>query len=362
LFSAVLNRWRKEMNKIDGSAYARAGVDIEAAKKAIALMKTHILSTHNERVLSSVGSFAGLFDVSFLKEYQHPILVSSIDGVGTKIMIAEMMDSYTVGQCVVNHCVNDTIVQGAIPLVFFDYMAGGTLEPEVMKRIVEQMAVACRAARIPIITGETAEMPGVYRKGQHDVVGCVVGVVEKDAIIDGSQIKEGDILIGLLSDGLHTNGYSLARLALFETAGFLVTSFLPELGCTVGEELLKVHKSYYDAITLLLGSGIEVHGIAHITGEGFPGNIGRLLRDGLCAEISYQWERPPVFRLIQKLENVADEEMRKVFNLGVGMVLIVPPEQADAAGRALAQCGESTNLLLGEIKKTQDEKKVVFTY
>lgn len=345
------------------SAYATAGVDIDVATKAVDLMKSHIRSTYNERVLTDVGLFSGLLDVSFLKDYKNPVLVSSIDGVGTKMMIAEMMKKYTVGQCLVNHCVNDILSQGAIPIVFLDYLASAKLRPKTMEQIVAEMAVACKAIGLPIIAGETAEMPGVYQEGRHDVVGSITGVVEKDAIIDGTKIAEGDILIGLASSGLHTNGYSLARKAFFETAGYNVNTSIPEFNCSVGEELLKVHKSYFRSVAPLLEHNIEVHGIAHITGGGFFDNIGRLLRDGLYAEISYQWKIPTVFRLIQELENVSDTEMRRVFNLGIGLVLIVPFGEVKTTRIVLARCGEPNNLLIGEIKSTRSKtKKVVFTY
>lgn len=353
------------MGKENKSAYAKAGVDIDAAEKAVDLMKDHIHSTFNKRVIRGVGLFGGLIDVSFLKNHRNPVLVQSIDGIGTKMIIAEIMKRYTVGQCIVNHCVNDILALGAIPITFLDYVASGKLRPEVMKQIVAEMAVACRAIGLPLIGGETAEMPGVYQKGQHDVVGCVTGVVEKDNIIDGSRIEEKDVLIGLPSNGIHTNGFSLARKALLKDNLIDgVNTYIDELRCTIGEELLKVHKCYFQSVASILRSDIEIHGIAHITGGGFFDNIGRLLRDGLYAEIFYQWEIPPIFRLIQRLEKVSNNEMRRVFNLGIGMVLIVPFNQVSAARNFLAQCDELTNITIGGIKKTRSKKKkkVVFTY
>ena len=351
------------MTEKSKGAYARAGVDIEAATKAVNLMKKHIRSTFNQQVLGDVGFFGGLLDASFLKNYKNPVLVFSIDGVGTKIMLAEMMGKYTVGQCLVNHCVNDILSQGAIPIAFLNYVASDSLQPEVMEQIIAEMAIACKEIGLPIIGGETAEMPGVYQKGRHDLAGSIAGVVEKDAIIYGTKIVEGDMLIGLPSNGLHTNGYSLARKAFFETAGYDVNTRLDELGCTVGEELLKVHKSYFKSVAPLLQSDIEIHGIAHITGGGFFDNIGRLLPEGLSAEIFYQWEIPPVFRLIQKLENVSDAEMRRVFNLGIGMVLIVPFKQVKSTRLALARHGEPGNYIIGEIKAiNQKGEKVIFTF
>lgn len=351
------------MNEKGKSAYSKAGVDIEVATKAVEQMKDHIRSTHNKSVVSGIGLFGGLIDVSVLKKYQQPVLVQSIDGIGTKMMVAEMMNVYTVGQCIVNHCTNDILTQGAIPISFLDYVATDKLRPEVMAQIVAEMAVACRAIGLPLIGGETAEMPGVYKKGRHDVVGCITGVVEKDNIIDGSKIEPGDFLISLPSNGLHTNGYSLARKAFFETSGFDVNARLAGLDCTIGEELLKVHKSYFKTIAPLLRSDIEIHGIAHITGGGFFDNIGRLLRDGLCARINYQWLIPQVFRLIQEFESVSDQEMRKVFNLGIGMVLIVPFKHVKATRGALAKFGEPANIIIGEIESAPaNAEKVVFDY
>lgn len=345
-------------------AYQRAGVDIKAATTAVDLMKESIRATHNERTLTDIGLFGGLYDVSFLKSFQKPVIVQSIDGVGTKMMVAEMMEKWTIGQCIVNHCVNDILSQGAIPITFLDYVAAAKLTPEIMAKIVAEIATACQEIGIPLIGGETAEMPGVYRNERHDVVGCVTGVVEQDKIIDGTKIATGDILIGLPSNGLHTNGYSLARRAFFETAGYNVTTYLEELGCTVGEELLRVHRCYFQEIaSLLQRTDISIHGIAHITGGGFIDNIGRLLKDGLCAEITNPWKIPPVFRLIQQIENVSDEEMRKVFNLGIGMVLIVASDNLEIVQRTLDPQGKQINPLIGEIKKTRSrKKKVVFMY
>ena len=356
------------MGKEDKGAYAKAGVDIDAATKAVDLMKSHIRSTYDKHTIRDIGLFGGLTDVSFLKDYRSPVLVQSIDGVGTKMMIAEMMNKYTVGQCIVNHCVNDILALGAIPITFLDYVAFSKLQPEVMEQIVAEMAIACKAISLPIIGGETAEMPGVYQEGQHDVVGCVTGVVEKDGIIDGSQIEETDMLIGLPSNGLHTNGFSLARKAFLRsnvTDG--VNTYIHELGCTIGEELLKVHKCYFQPVASILRNNIEIHGIAHITGGGFFDNIGRLLKDGLYAKISTNWEIPWVFRLIQQLERVSNNEMRRVFNLGIGMVLIVPFKQVKAAMGLLAQCDETSGIIsgvIGEIRKISSKKKekVVFAY
>lgn len=350
------------MVSYEKDAYTEAGVDIAKATETMKLIKNSIRSTYNERVLKNFGLFAGMLDISSVKKYQHPILVLSIDGVGTKLTVAEAMDKYTVGQCLVNHCVNDILAQGALPLAFLDYVASAELKPEIVKKIISEMAIACREIGIPIIGGETAEMPGVYKEGQHDLVGCIAGIVEKEKIIDGSKITEEDVLIALPSNGMHTNGFSLARKALFTTAGYNVNTHLDELGCTVGEELLKIHKNYLEPITALLKNNIEIHGIAHITGGGFFDNIGRLLQDGLCAEISHKWEIPRIFRIIQQIEKVPNAEMRKDFNLGIGMVLIIPSGRAKEAKSILSQHNEPNNTVIGKIIAATKKEKVVFTY
>ncbi len=347
------------------TAYAEAGVDIDAAKEAVSRMRHHIDSTLTPGVLSGVGSFGGLFSISFLKKYDDPVLVQSIDGAGTKAMVAEMMGQWTVGQDIVHHCINDILTIGALPITFLDYVAAANLQPDVMEKIIAEMAIACKKAGIPIIGGETAEMPGVYREGHHDLVGCITGVVEKAKIIDGSEIRPGDLLIGLPSNGLHTNGYALARRAFFETAGHNTETHLEELGCTVGEELLRIHRSYLSEVALYLrDNNIEIHGIAHITGGGFD-NIARLLPQGLCAEISEKWKTPPVFRLIQRIEHVSEEEMHRVFNLGIGMVLIIPGESLERIRGWQRRQDFDIYIPMGQIRKTHSEsedQKVIFTY
>lgn len=346
------------------SAYTESGVDIDAADEAVALMKEHVESTYTPDVLSNVGAFGGLIDASPLKKYKNPVLVPSIDGAGTKPKIAEKMNLWTIGQDIVNHCVNDILTLGAIPFFFLDYVAAAKLKPEIMGEIVENMAISCRQVGIPLISGETAEMPGVYQKGQHEIVGSIVGVVEKYKIINGSKITSGDVLIGLRSNGLHTNGYSLAIKAFFETLKWNVKSPFEKVQgvtTTIGTELLKVHLCYLNPVSRVLDL---VHGIAHITGGGLIENIGRLLPAGLCAEISQKWKIPRVFEAIQNIENVSDEEMRRVFNLGIGMVLIVPLDNVDAARHLLMCGGESDHIMIGTIKKAdpQRKEKVIFTF
>ncbi len=346
------------------SAYAKAGVDIDQAEKAVNLMKKHVRSTYNQYVLSKIGAFGGLLDASMIKSLKNPVLVQSIDGVGTKMMVAEMMNEYTIGQDIVNHCVNDILVLGAEPITFLNYVGAAKLKPKAMEEIVKNMAIACKKVGIPIISGETAEMPGVYCEGRHDVVGCITGIVGRCKIIDGSKIAEGDILIGLPSNGLHTNGYSLARKAFFESIPpCIVNTYHRTLGTTVGEELLRIHKCYFKAVYPILEiSAIEIHGIAHITGGGLIDNIARLLPEKLCAKININWEIPPVFKLIQEIEEVSDQEMRRVFNLGIGMVLIAPAKYSSRIKRVLSEkC--MPGLTIGEIRKTcsKKEKRVFFS-
>lgn len=348
------------MNKKD-SAYAKAGVDIDAAEEGVERIKPHIRSTFTKETLSDIGLFGGLTSLKKIKEYEDPVLVQSIDGVGTKLQVAEMMDKFdTIGQCLVNHCVNDILAQGARPLTFLDYAASSKLSPKVLEEVVKGEAEACREVGCAIIGGETAEMPGTYQEGRYDLVGCITGVVEKEKIIDGKKIEEGDLLIGIPSNGLHTNGYSLARKAFFVTAGLKVQEYIKELGCPIGEELLKVHKCYFSQVYPLF-QHFDIRGIAHITGGGLIDNIARLIPEGLCAEIGYQWEIPSVFKMIQEIEKVSWSEMRRVFNLGMGMVLIVPFEQVKGVRIALGALGED-NRVLGAVWEKEGEEKVVFTY
>lgn len=354
------------MRKKEGtkSAYEKAGVSIDTAEEAVDLIKRHVCSTYNRYVLSEIGAFGGLLDASMIKSLKNPVLVQSIDGVGTKLMVAEMMNEYTIGQDIVNHCINDILVLGAQPITFLNYIGADKLKPKVMEKIVENMAIACKEAGIPLISGETAEMPGVYCEGRHDVVGCITGIVGRCKIIDGSKIADGDVLIRLPSNGLHTNGYSLARKAFFETAGFGVDTYVNQLERTVGAELLRIHKCYFKAVyPLLETSTIEIHGIAHITGGGLTDNIARLLPKNLCADISEKWRIPSVFTHIQAIENVSDQEMRRVFNLGIGMVLIAPFKNFHLIKKVLQSYDQECELI-GTIRKTRSkkEKRVFFKY
>lgn len=317
-----------------GDAYARAGVDIAAGNRATQLMKAAVRATYGPEVLSDTGSFGGLFDASALRHMGAPVLVASTDGVGTKTMVAARLNRWdTIGQDLVNHCVNDILVQGARPLFFLDYVAAGQLDAERAAAVVGGVAAACAQNGCALLGGETAEMPGVYAPEQLDLAGTVVGVVERARIIDGARIRPGDVILALLSSGLHTNGYSLARRAL---DGLDWNTSHPDLGVTVGDALLAVHRSYLQPVTVLLNAGVDVRGLAHITGGGVVDNLPRILPPGVGAVIRRgAWPEPPLFALIQRAGSVSDAEMFHVFNMGLGMLVVVPPEAVTAAQAAL---------------------------
>ncbi|HEY2797438.1 MAG TPA: phosphoribosylformylglycinamidine cyclo-ligase [Thermoanaerobaculia bacterium] len=306
------------------SRYADAGVDIDAKAAALAGAKAAIRSTFTPGVLGDVGGFGGLFRPDF-SAYREPVLVGSTDGVGTKLKIAIAMERHdTCGADLVNHCVNDILVQGARPLFFLDYIATGKVEPGVIGSIIEGIARACRENGTALLGGETAEMPGFYAAGEYDVAGTIVGVVDRDRILDGSRIGEGDVVLGLPSVGLQTNGYTLARKVFFETMGLKPEERVAELGGrAVGDVLLDPHLSYLRAMEPLLDAGL-VHGMAHLTGGGFYDNIPRVLPEGLDVVIkSGSWAVPPVFEIIAREGQVSFEEMHRVFNMGIGMVVFV---------------------------------------
>ncbi len=326
--------------------YADAGVSFEAESKAMGRVRGIMETTYRSEVLSNVGSFGGLFA---LGTYKQPILVSSTDSVGTKLKVAFQADKHdTVGYDIVAHCGNDIVVQGAEPLFFLDYIGIGKLEPLVFEQIITGLASGCREIGCALIGGETAELPGFYAPGEYDLVGTIVGVVERDVLITGERIVSGDKLIGLASTGLHTNGYSLARRILFDRCNYDVDTYLPELSSTVGDELLKPHKSYVKSI-LKLHEVCEVKGIAHITGGGLPGNVERILPEGCRAVIQKQsWEVPPVFNLLQQKGSVEEVEMYQVFNMGVGIVLVVASDSVATTLESLSESDESA-FLLGDI-------------
>lgn len=310
--------------------YKDSGVNIDAGNEVVRRIKADVASTHTKAVLTGIGSFGGLYDIGeILKTYKNPVLVQSIDGVGTKLSVARMMNKYdTVGEDIVNHCCDDLLAMGARSLTFLDYVAHDKLDPAVMEAMVSGMSKACRENGVSLIGGETAEMPGTYMTGEHDIAGCITGVVEKDKIVTGEKVKEGDIIVGFPSSGLHTNGFSLARKVLFEMGGYKVDTNIDELGMTVGEALLKVHINYSKPVLEMLDAGVDIHGIAHITGGGFIENIPRVLPGNLDAEITLNtWPVLPIFSLMQKIANISEEEMYRAFNMGIGLMLIIPKEE-----------------------------------
>jgi phosphoribosylformylglycinamidine cyclo-ligase len=322
-------------------SYSDAGVDIDAATRATDKIKELARRTFNERTLSEIGSFGGMFDGAF-PQLAQPVLVASADGVGTKLKIAFATGVHnTVGRDLVNHCVNDILVQGARPLFFLDYIATGKLSPEVVASIVEGVTNGCRENGCVLLGGETAEMPGFYQDGEYDIAGFIVGVVDRGQIIDGKSIVPGDVLLALPSAGLHTNGYSLARKLFFEVAGYEPQTQLVDLGMSAGEALLLPHLSYLKPLDSLLG-GKLIKGLAHITGGGLTDNIPRILPEGTAVQIEKSsWPTPLLFELLQRLGNVSDSEMYRTFNMGIGMVIVCANADAEAIKKHFAERGET---------------------
>jgi phosphoribosylformylglycinamidine cyclo-ligase len=314
----------------NNDAYSRAGVDIAAGSRATELMKTAVQSTYGPEVLAGIGAFGGLYDAGALTAMARPVLVASTDGVGTKTRVAAQMGRWdSIGRDLVNHCINDILVQGARPLFFLDYVASSRLQPEQIATIVGGVAAACREAGCALLGGETAEMPGVYEPGEIDLVGTVVGVVEHGRILDGARIQAGDAILALPSTGLHTNGYSLARQLL---AGFDWRERQPTLGGTIGDALLAVHRSYLEPVQRLWDAGVAIHGLAHITGGGVIDNLPRILPPGIGAVIHRgRWPVPPIFALIQAAGSVSEDEMFHVFNMGLGLLIVLPRTTAGQA-------------------------------
>jgi phosphoribosylformylglycinamidine cyclo-ligase len=337
-------------------AYAAAGVSIDAGNEAVRRIKAHVRSTRTAEVLADVGSFGGLFKLP--AGAKQPVLVASTDGVGTKLMVAAAMGRYdTVGQDLVNHCVNDILVQGARPLFFLDYFATGKLEPEVVEGVVQGLAKACRENACALLGGETAEMPGLYHGRDFDLAGTIVGLVEKRRIIDGSKVRPGDVIIGLPSTGLHTNGYSLARKMFFGDLAMSPQTFVPELSLSVGLELLKVHRSYLSAVLPLL-SKVKVRALAHITGGGFLENLPRVLPKNCRAVIRKgSWPMLPVFKYLQEKGNLPDATAYRTFNMGIGMMIIVPKAQAELTLKTLRKHHEQA-YVIGKIEKGRTEVKL----
>jgi phosphoribosylformylglycinamidine cyclo-ligase len=331
-----------------GLSYSKAGVDIDRADQAIRMISPLVKATRRPEVLSDLEGFAGFFRLDVAK-YPRPVLLSGTDGVGTKLKIAQMTGIHdTVGIDLVAMCVNDVLVHGAEPLFFLDYLAVGRVEPEKIARIVEGIASGCKESGMALIGGETAEMPGFYGPEEYDLAGFAVGVANEDRIITGREIKGGDVVLGLASSGIHSNGYSLVRKIIFDQARLDLDQFLDPLGRTIGEELLVPTRIYVRSILDLL-TRVPVKAMAHITGGGIPENLKRVIPPGLEARIQTSaWPRPPVFALLQELGGVESPEMFRTFNMGVGFMIVVAPAEADHAVVALEQSGE-TVYILGEI-------------
>jgi phosphoribosylformylglycinamidine cyclo-ligase len=338
--------------------YADAGVDISRANRTKQRIKYLAHKTFTRGVLSEIGGYGGLFAVDRTK-YSDPVLVSSVDGVGTKLKVAFAMDLHsTVGADLVNHCVNDIAVQGAAPLFFMDYLATGKLDPAVAEKVVEGIADACKHNGCALIGGETAEMPGFYSDGEYDLAGFIVGVVEREKIITGKNVQIGDIILGLPSNGLHTNGYSLARKLLFEVAHYSPETYVNEIKNKVGNELMRTHKSYWPVLKKLIDAQC-VSALAHITGGGITANLPRVLPRGTAAAIELgSWPALPIFEHLQQLGNVPQDEMLRTFNMGLGMLLVVPAARFKKAQTVLDRVGEKA-YTIGRIVK--GERKVTYS-
>jgi len=329
--------------------YKSSGVNIDAGNEAVRRIRGLARSTFTPGVLSDIGSFGGLFQLDGGR-YKHPVLVSSADGVGTKLKVAFLADKHdTVGVDLVNHCVNDILVQGAEPLFFLDYLATGRLSPAVAESIVAGMATACRDNNCALLGGETAEMPGFYADGEYDLAGFIVGAVDRERLVNGRSIAVGDVLVGVPSSGLHTNGYSLARKIVFDVLGLRVDSHVAALGTTVGEALLTPHRSYLPFIQPLLEAG-RIKGMAHITGGGITDNLPRILPHGTAAQVRVSsWEVPPIFGWLQESGRVPFDDMMRTFNMGIGLIIVTAPDQSEPLIEELAARGGKDARVIGEV-------------
>jgi phosphoribosylformylglycinamidine cyclo-ligase len=338
-------------------SYADAGVDITSGDRSKQRIKMLARKTFNKQVLSEIGGFGGLFALD-LEKFPNPVLVSRADGVGTKLKVAfDLGIHHTVGQDLVNHCVNDIAVQGATPLFFLDYLATGKLEDMVIERVVQGISEACKANGCALIGGETAQMPGFYADGEYDLAGTIIGAVSRDKIITGEQIQIGDVLVGLPSNGLHTNGYSLARKLLFEVAKYGPEQYINELKDKTGAALMRTHRSYLSVIKKLTGADV-VSGMAHITGGGITENLPRILPKGMGALIDRaSWTVPPLFEHLQQLGNVEEDEMLRTFNMGIGLIAVIPAEKIKKAKAILNRANER-HCLIGRI--VRGERKVSY--
>jgi phosphoribosylformylglycinamidine cyclo-ligase len=328
------------------TTYKAAGVDIEAGNETVRRISGLVKGTFSPAVLTGIGGFGALYDARF-KDYDEPVLVSSIDGVGTKLMIASMMGiHHTIGQDLVNHCTNDILTTGARPLFFLDYFATGRLSPDTAEQVISGLATACRENGCALIGGETAEMPGMYAPDEYDLAGTIIGIVERSKALSKENVKAGDVLVALPSTGLHTNGFSLARAVLLKH--FALDAQIDELGSTLGEALLAVHKSYLHPVQPLLEKDL-IAGISHITGGGIVGNTSRVIPDRCSLRIDWQsWQRPALFNLIGKLGDVPEDDMQRTFNLGVGMLLITRPENLD---RVMNELAPEKPFIIGEVRE-----------
>ncbi|HVZ61016.1 MAG TPA: phosphoribosylformylglycinamidine cyclo-ligase [Terriglobales bacterium] len=336
--------------------YASAGVNIDRGQRVKQRIKYLAHKTFTKGVLSEIGSFGGMFALD--KKYKDPVLVSSVDGVGTKLRVAfEMNLHHTIGGDLVNHCVNDIAVQGAAPLFFMDYFASGKLDPDVAEKVVTGIADACKQNGCALIGGETAEMPGFYGNGEYDLAGFIVGVVDADRMITGKNVQVGDVLVGLPSNGLHTNGYSLARKLLFEVGKYTADTYVNELKNKAGNELMRVHKSYWPVLKKLVDAE-AISAMAHITGGGITENLPRVLPKGVSAVVdTASWPVQPIFQHLQTLGKVPDDEMMRTFNMGIGMILVVSPKKFKKVQSVLERAGEKS-YTIGRIVK--GERKVIF--
>ncbi|MEA2063929.1 MAG: phosphoribosylformylglycinamidine cyclo-ligase [Gemmatimonadota bacterium] len=329
------------------STYSQAGVDIEAAKEAVEGFKARVAETFTGGVLSEIGHFGGMYSLAEARGLDEPVLISSSDGVGTKLMVAQMTGRHdTVGQCLVNHCVNDIMVQGAKPLFFMDYISVGCLRPEHISEVMTGFIRGCKENEIALLGGETAEMPGLYNEDDYDLAGFIVGLADRSRLVTGEKVQENHVLVGLPSTGLHTNGYSLARKIIFTDQRLSVSDSLPGgSGETIGEALLAVHRSYKRPLEALLAAGL-LDAVAHITGGGLTDNLPRVFPKNLDARISLgTWPVPPIFDYLVKTGNVDEQERYQVFNMGLGMVLIVSRENLDETARILKGLGEEPRVI-----------------
>ncbi|MDE2127676.1 MAG: phosphoribosylformylglycinamidine cyclo-ligase [Armatimonadetes bacterium] len=343
------------------TTYQDSGVNIDAANQAVLRMRDSVRSTYTPQVLTDVGSFGGMYSMAGLMGMQEPVLVSSIDGVGTKVKIAAALNrNEVIGRDLVNHCVNDVLVQGARPLFFLDYFATSHLSPAIVIDVVTGLSAACREAGCALLGGETAEMPGMYTEAEYDVAGCIVGIVERSRIVDGRRVEPGDTVVGIASSGLHTNGFSLARRVLLEcdTDPMAPNDHVAALGQTLADELLMPHRCYAGAVLPLLAE-FDIKAMAHITGGGFYENIPRVLPIDCSVTVERRsWPIPPIFGLIQQRGNVPDAEMFRTFNMGIGFALVLPADQAPALAHRLNSVGESA-YIIGAVHRGVHEVDIV---